>query len=137
MIIITCFNWLNKSNYKYSYYFHCYFYRYRILQIVLRERTYRQLPQFTFLDVSIFGVSTLYMLVFLLCSVLSLVFVGYFYCVCLLFIIFTSDILQRVLRSVTKHGNWFQFVLVHYHSFHHQLHLIVVLNIIYFTFHQN
>ena len=75
------------------------------MQIVLRERTFRQLPQFTFLDVNIFGVPTLYMLVFLACSILSLVFRGYFYCICLLFIIFTSDILQRVLRAVTQHGN--------------------------------
>ena len=74
------------------------------MHIVLRERTFRQLPQFTFLDVNIFGVSTLYMLVFLACSILSIAFTGYFYCVCLLFIIFTSDILQRVLRSVTLHG---------------------------------
>ena len=78
--------------------------RYRVLQIVLREKNFRQLPRFSFINVNIFGVSTLYMLVFLACSILSMAFRGYFYCVCLLFIIFTSDILQRVLRAVTKHG---------------------------------
>ena len=49
--------------------------------------------------------------VFLACSVLSLSFYGYFYCVCLLHIVIDNDILQRVLKSVTKNGmyifcNW-------------------------------
>ena len=39
-----------------------------------------------------------------MCSVLSLSFYGYFYCVCLLHIVIDNDILQRVLRSVTKNG---------------------------------
>ena len=38
------------------------------------------------------------------CSALSLPFYGYFYCVCLLHIVIDNDILQRVLRSVTKNG---------------------------------
>ena len=38
-------------------------------------------------------------------SILSLAFWGYFYCFCLLHIIVNNDILQRVLRSVTKNGN--------------------------------
>ena len=38
------------------------------------------------------------------CSVLSLAFYGYFYCVCLLYIVIDNDILQRVLKSVTKNG---------------------------------
>ena len=42
--------------------------------------------------------------IFLLCSVLSLIFDGYFYCICLLHIIVNNDILQRVLKSVTKNG---------------------------------
>ena len=39
------------------------------------------------------------------CSALSLPFYGYFYCVCLLHIVIDNDILQRVLRSVTKNGS--------------------------------
>ena len=58
----------------------------------------------TCLDVGIFGVPTLYMFVFLFSSILSLGLSGYFYCVCLLFIIANNDILKRVLRAVTKNG---------------------------------
>ena len=36
------------------------------------------------------------------CSALSLAFYGYFYCICLLYIVIDNDILQRVLKSVTK-----------------------------------
>ena len=38
------------------------------------------------------------------CSALSLRFYGYFYCVCLLYVVIDNDILQRVLRSVTKNS---------------------------------
>ena len=49
---------------------------------------------------------------FVVCSALSLLFYGYFYCVCLLHIVIVSDILQRVLRSVTKNGNdYINFVI--------------------------
>ena len=44
------------------------------------------------------------MFVFLFSSILSLGLSGYFYCVCLLFIIANNDILKRVLRAVTKNG---------------------------------
>ena len=44
------------------------------------------------------------MQVFLTCSILSLIFYGYFYCICLLHIIVNNDILKRVLKSVTKNG---------------------------------
>ena len=69
-----------------------------------REETPLFVNRSNCLDVNIFGVTTLYMIVFLACSVLSLVFRGYFYCICLLFIIANNDILQRVLRAVTKNG---------------------------------
>ena len=39
-----------------------------------------------------------------MCSILSLAFDGYFYCLCLLHVIVKNDILQRVLKSVTKNG---------------------------------
>ena len=39
-------------------------------------------------------------------SILSLAFWGYFYCFCLLHIIVNNDILQRVLRSITKNGKF-------------------------------
>jgi len=41
---------------------------------------------------------------FVACSAASLPFYGYFYCICLLHIVIDNDILQRVLRSVTKNG---------------------------------
>ena len=69
-----------------------------------REETPLFVNRSNCLDVNIFGVTTLYMIVFLACSALSLVFRGYFYCICLLFIIANNDILQRVLRAVTKNG---------------------------------
>ena len=64
------------------------------------EREY----QVTFIDVNIFGAQTIYMIIFLLCSILSLAFSGYFYPLCLLYIIYNNDILMRVLRAVTKNG---------------------------------
>jgi len=39
-------------------------------------------------------------------SILSLAFWGYFYCFCLLYIVVNNDILQRVLRSLTKNGKF-------------------------------
>ena len=60
--------------------------------------------QVTFIDVNIFGAQTIYMIIFLLCSILSLAFSGYFYPFCLLYIIYNNDILMRVLRAVTKNG---------------------------------
>ena len=44
--------------------------------------------------------------VFVGCSIASLPLYGYFYPFCLLHIIINNDILQRVLRSVTKNGQW-------------------------------
>ena len=44
------------------------------------------------------------MQLFLLASGISLGFYGYFYAFCLLHIVVNNDILQRVLRSVTKNG---------------------------------
>jgi inositol 1,4,5-triphosphate receptor type 1 len=58
----------------------------------------------SYTDVFLFGWKTIYFAVLLSCSVLSLAFWGYFYPVCLLHIVINNDILQRVLRSVTK--NW-------------------------------
>ena len=68
------------------------------------------------IDVKIFGVSTLYMIVFLCCSILSFVFSGYFYCICLLFIIVNNDILKRVLRAVTKNGETYNVRFTCYFS---------------------
>ena len=44
-------------------------------------------------------------------SVLSLLFYGYFYCLCLFHIVVDNDILQRVLKSVTKNGEYIQFIV--------------------------
>ena len=70
----------------------------------LELKTHVDYPKPTLLDVNIFGLSTIWVLLFLICSLLSLVFLGYFYCICMLHIVFNNDILQRVLRSVTKNG---------------------------------
>jgi inositol 1,4,5-triphosphate receptor type 1 len=58
----------------------------------------------TYSDIPLFGFKTLYYLIFLACSGLSLAFWGYFYCLCLVHIVVNNDILQRVLRSVTLNG---------------------------------
>jgi inositol 1,4,5-triphosphate receptor type 1 len=72
-----------------------------------RQKKVLERPPYLFstcLDVGILGVTTIYMIVFLCCSILGLALQGYFYCICLLFVIFNNDILQRVLRAVTKNG---------------------------------
>ena len=51
------------------------------------------------------------MILFLLCSILSLIFYGYFYCICLLYIVVNNDILVRVLRAVTKNGTLINLLL--------------------------
>ena len=61
-------------------------------------------PPPNLLDVNLLGIRSIYVIVFLACSVLSLVFYGYFYCICAFYIIVKNDILQRVLRAVTKNG---------------------------------
>ena len=75
----------------------------------------------TYSDESLFGLRSIYHIVrtvsntvgvivppllkvFVACSALSIPFYGYFYCICLLHIVIDNDILQRVLRSVTKNG---------------------------------
>ena len=61
-------------------------------------------PERTYSSITVYGLRTMYMVIFLLASVISLAFWGYFYALCLLHIIVNNDILQRVLRSVTKNG---------------------------------
>ena len=56
------------------------------------------------LDVNLFGLSTIWVLLFLTCSLFSLIWHGYFYCICALHIIVKNDRLQRVLRAVTRNG---------------------------------
>ena len=46
-------------------------------------------------------------------SVLSLFFYGYFYCLCLFHIVVDNDILQRVLKSVTKNGEDIRFIVLY------------------------
>ena len=69
-----------------------------------KDTKYYARKRSTCLDVNIFGMMTVYMIVFLISSILSLPFNGYFYPICLLYIIVNNDILQRVLRAVTKNG---------------------------------
>ena len=69
-------------------------------------------PEKTYSAINIYGLRTVYMVLFVLASILSLVFYGYFYALCLLHIIVNNDILQRVLRSVTKNGNSQAILLV-------------------------
>ena len=61
-------------------------------------------PERTYSSINIYGLRTLYVILFLSASILSLAFYGYFYALCLLHIVINNDILQRVLRSVTKNG---------------------------------
>ena len=58
----------------------------------------------SYFDINLFGLRTIYIVVFLCCSVLSLFSYGLLYSVCLLYIVVNNDILQRALQSVTKHG---------------------------------
>ena len=76
-------------------------------------------PKPTLLDVNILGLRTVWVLVFLTCSILSLVWFGYFYCICALHIIVNNDILQRVLRAVTKNGNTHTHTHEHTHTYTH------------------
>ena len=69
-----------------------------------RRTTVIIIPKPTLLDVNPFGLSTIWVVVFLVCIALSLAWHGYFYCICALHIIVNNDILQRVLRAVTKNG---------------------------------
>ncbi len=62
------------------------------------------------------GFTTIYILVFLAASILSLPYFGYFYCLCLLYIIIDNDILQRALQSITKNGNY-RGILTHWMTF--------------------
>ena len=55
-------------------------------------------------DINLFGLRTIYIVIFLCCSVLSLFSYGLLYSVCLLYIVVNNDILQRALQSVTKNG---------------------------------
>ncbi len=66
--------------------------------------SWRPPPEELYSDVPVLGLMTVYVVIFLLCSVLSLAFHGYFYCICLLHVIVNNDILQRVLKSITKNG---------------------------------
>ncbi|XP_065920225.1 inositol 1,4,5-trisphosphate receptor type 3-like [Dysidea avara] len=78
------FYWLRNKVYKYLH-----------KPQVVREHSYSDEP--------VFGVRPIYHIVFVMCSVLSLRYYGYFYCLCLLHIVIDNDILKRVLKSVTKH----------------------------------
>lgn len=64
------------------------------------------IPDRSSLDVSLPCLSAIWVLLFLVCSILSFLFDGngYFYCICALHIVFNNDILQRVLRAVTKNS---------------------------------
>ena len=79
------------------------------LHIVLRRgvspRTKKiQIPTYSLLDISLPCLTAVWVLVFLICSVLGIVYHGYFYSICALHVVYNNDILQRVLRAVTKNG---------------------------------
>ena len=63
-----------------------------------------KVPRRTYGDVNIFGVKSIYVVLFLASSALSLKYYGYFYCICLLYIVVNNDILQKTLQSITKNG---------------------------------
>lgn len=74
------------------------------MQVVHLYRFGLKKPEQTYSAINIYGLRTAYVVLFLLASILSLAFYGYFYALCLLHIIVNNDILQRVLRAVTKNG---------------------------------
>lgn len=76
---------------------------YYIPEFVYRLRG-KERKNASYSDIPFFGLRTVYYLLFLSCSILSLCFWGYFYSICLMHIVVNNDILQRVLRSVTKNG---------------------------------
>ena len=56
-------------------------------------------------SVNIIGIKSLYVIIFLLVSIISIAdvkYFGYLYPICLLYIVFNNDILQRTLQAVTK-----------------------------------
>ena len=61
-------------------------------------------PKTSHADVNIFGLQTVYIVVFFVSSALSLYLSGYLYCLCMFYICVNNDTLQRALRSITKNG---------------------------------
>ena len=55
-------------------------------------------------DVEFFSFNPLYRLLFLLCSILSLGFSGFFYCGCVLYVFLRNDVLTQVLSAVKRSG---------------------------------
>ena len=51
-------------------------------------------------DINVLGVYTIYRLFFLACSILGLLFSGYFYCFCLPYIFIKSELLSHVVKAV-------------------------------------
>ena len=77
---------------------------YSKLEAFFKKESAQTIPESPFLDVNIFGMTTVYLVLFFACSFLSLFFHGYFYCICLLYVIVNNEILLRVLRAVTMNG---------------------------------
>ena len=98
------------------------FYVYQIMQLLLfllllllLLLLFRKIPLFKFTrinaSINIFGITTDYV-VFLAASVLSIPYSGYFYSICLLYIIIDNDILQRALQSTTKNCKALELLII-------------------------
>ena len=57
-------------------------------------------PKSQYFDINFWGVYTIYRLFFLACSILGLLFSGYFYCFCLPYIFIKSELLNHVVKAV-------------------------------------
>ena len=90
-----------------------------------KKHIYFKEPPLT--SVNILGLNTIWVMVFLACSVLSLVFFGYFYCICMLHIVFNNDPLKRVLRAVTKNGT---YTALYWHYLVIQVNMIFILDLL-------
>lgn len=65
---------------------------------------------FQYFQVNFISFSSLYRIVFLLCSIAALGTSGYFYCGCILYVFLRNNILQNVLTAVNRSGEsyWVQ-----------------------------
>ena len=59
---------------------------------------------FQYFQVNFISFSSLYRIVFLLCSITALGTSGYFYCGCILYVFLRNNILQNVLTAVNRSG---------------------------------
>ena len=55
-------------------------------------------------DIEFFGVGTWYRIIFVLCSIISIGTYGYFYCLCLPYVFLNIDVMQDIVKALTRRG---------------------------------